>query len=841
MRKFIKNQIIDLLDTIVSGIEYAVSKSKQENVAHNMLMDCYEGVSSLGERLKNNGAEEHIVNYDKNIEQIKDRLEVLNDAIFNKTDYKETYAELLKNFAELKNTIEIEKEKIEILFLPYKAAMWDSLESIWLAAKEDENCDAYVMPIPYFDKKPDGSFGQMHYEGYDFPQDVPVIDWKAYSLENRMPDVIYVHNPYDGYNLVTSVHPDYYSENLKKYTDTLIYVPYFSNSGSISDAQGNLPSYSNFDYIVIQSGEHKKFYSSEAIQDKLLPLGSPKFDRVINMCKNPPEPPPEWKERINGKKVYFYNTSIGALLQNPRVFLNKMKYVFDTFKDREDVVLLWRPHPLFESTLKSMRPQFLEYYLKLKKYFIVANIGILDTTSDITKTIAVCDAYLGNTDSSVLSLFGIAGKEVYIISNWIDRLPTKEDLTGRVISFVYNSLECIVSTDNKLFMTDLEKGIKEGKLEYQFICNVSDYSSSWRYVDTKMVENKIYLCPGHAQDIGIFEDGILRKIPLRSEGKIFNNFSRMFYYDKYIVLVPINYPAIVRFDAQTEKVEYFSDKLTPFMEKVDGEKVAGGTVLRDNKLFIASPSSNLVLVFDILTGKTQILTTGANQLGCAAIYDDGKDLWLMPLKGKTIVRWNPLTGEKKEYSDFPEGFRGIDPTCEIEQEKYAFKSAVSFGDNILFAPWWGNMFVKLNKNTGEMLKWIPPVEIEYLPFNAYLNNIGNTEIIRDKNNDTFIISYANNAIYRVDLENNEATKLEMEIDIEELRKNAKGFCIVADWIKYACLESAFNTLKDFLESNISGEGFNREKQLESYSNVASNLDGTCGKKVHEFIMKKFQN
>lgn len=43
--------------------------------------------------------------------------------------------------------------------------MWDSLESVWKKAAADERCEAYVVPIPYFDKNPDGSLGQMHYDG----------------------------------------------------------------------------------------------------------------------------------------------------------------------------------------------------------------------------------------------------------------------------------------------------------------------------------------------------------------------------------------------------------------------------------------------------------------------------------------------------------------------------------------------------------------------------------------------------------------------------------------------------------------------------------------------------
>ena len=32
----------------------------------------------------------------------------------------------------------------EVVFLPYKASMWDSLESVYLAAKEDDTMDVYV-------------------------------------------------------------------------------------------------------------------------------------------------------------------------------------------------------------------------------------------------------------------------------------------------------------------------------------------------------------------------------------------------------------------------------------------------------------------------------------------------------------------------------------------------------------------------------------------------------------------------------------------------------------------------------------------------------------------------
>ena len=69
------------------------------------------------------------------------------------------------------------------------------------------------------ERNSDGTFGNIHYEIGDFPKDVPVTDFRNYDIEARHPDAIYIHNPYDDRNFVTSVHPDYYSSKLKDLTD----------------------------------------------------------------------------------------------------------------------------------------------------------------------------------------------------------------------------------------------------------------------------------------------------------------------------------------------------------------------------------------------------------------------------------------------------------------------------------------------------------------------------------------------------------------------------------------------------------------------------------------------
>ena len=52
------------------------------------------------------------------------------------------------------------------------------------------------------------------------------------------------------------------------------------------------------------------------------------------------------------------------------------------------------------------------------------------------------------------------------------------------------------------------------------------------------------------------------------------------------------------------------------------------------------------------------------------------------------------------------------------------------------------------------------------------------------------------------------------------------------------MESALNTLPRFLEGKL-GKPFDKQRQYELYTKISSNIDGTCGEKVHDRIMKEF--
>ncbi|MDE6529975.1 MAG: CDP-glycerol glycerophosphotransferase family protein [Lachnospiraceae bacterium] len=339
----------------------------------------------------------------------------------------------------------------EVVFLPYKASMWDSLESIYFAARKDTDCMAYVIPIPYFDKNADGSLGKMYYDGGCFPKDIPVTSWEAYLVKENRPDVIFIHNPYDGSNFVTTVHPEFYARELRKYTDKLIYVPYFVLQEIEPDDQRGIEEIRKFielpavlyaDKVIVQSEKMKQIYVNEFIrwagknglsgrytdrryqESRILGLGSPKYDKVFRLKKEDIQIPKTWEKIMtkpdgSRKKVVFYNTSINAFLANDEQMLKKIKDVFRIFyENREDVALLWRPHPLMESTIKSMRPALWEEYSQMLREYRSAGWGIYDDSEDMNRAILISDAYYGD-GSSIVQLYQKIGKPILLQTPYV--------------------------------------------------------------------------------------------------------------------------------------------------------------------------------------------------------------------------------------------------------------------------------------------------------------------------------------------------------------------------------------------------------------------------------------
>lgn len=403
MRKFVQKQLLNLLSTVQEGIQYLTAAPESE--AAPILEGCRLAIQQMMETISDSESASMAVS----LEKLQAAAADLDGCL---TPNRLHMA--LQRLRSVQDRLNREPIHYEIVFLPYKYAMWDCMESVWLAAKADPNCECHVVPIPYYDRRADESFGTMHYEGQLFPAEVQAVDYRSYDLAARRPDVVYIHNPYDEYNRVTSIDPRFYSHELKKYTDMLVYIPYYVTGPQNSDRVVFYSAYHHADYCVAQSEEMKRGYLYAGLpEQKILTLGSPKFDRIINHPTT--EIPEQWRVKLHGQTAFLVNTSLVDLLAHNERWLVSIQSLLQSVLNISGCAVIWRPHPLMEATLQSMRPQQLPFYQKMKEELLKHAHFVMDQSGDFLQAFDASDALISDT-GSLQWLYGATGKPVLCLT-----------------------------------------------------------------------------------------------------------------------------------------------------------------------------------------------------------------------------------------------------------------------------------------------------------------------------------------------------------------------------------------------------------------------------------------
>ncbi|MBR5509705.1 MAG: LicD family protein [Lachnospiraceae bacterium] len=441
-QKNIKEQaeeVAELLEQAHGMIRGAVL-SGGVSLAVQLLEICQNGVIGLGNQIEQSQGEDcatiHILEmYCELVGQIYET--IVQGAALNADLFHQELNELLLC---IRSSVESDiKVRREVVFLPYKASAWGALESVWQAAREDPDCDVYVIPIPYYYKRINGTFREMHYEIDQFPQNVPVTRYEDYDIAGRRPDMIVIQNPYDQYNHVFSVHPDFYAVNLRTYTNQLVYIPPFILDEISAGEERSLlnlkyfvpmPGVVHADQVIVQSEQMRQTYidylsdyageeTRKIWEEKISGIGSPKNDKVVHIPKEEMDIPESWLKVIRKpdgscKKVILYYTSITTLMQYGENMLRKMERVFDLFRENQnEIALIWRPEVSGELSLRSMEQKLWNSYQEMAAQYRLEGWGIYDDTLDAKRTVEVSDAYYGD-GSRVLQMCRRAGKPVMV-------------------------------------------------------------------------------------------------------------------------------------------------------------------------------------------------------------------------------------------------------------------------------------------------------------------------------------------------------------------------------------------------------------------------------------------
>jgi len=857
MRNYIKNDLLELVQTmkeLCSEILRACERNTTDYLIE-LLEQGQQAAISMGETIEK---------FEGDGTEAVSALEVFCDHMYELSETaasgetavskeRKTFDRLLLN---IENGIRHLPVTYEIVFFPYKASMWDCMESIYLVAVKDSDCRAYVVPIPYYDMERGGRFGQMHYEGDQFPTEIPIISWERYKLSERRPDIAYIHNPFDGYNLVTSIHPEYYSDRLKASVGKLVYVPYGIWGAEIPESHQKLPVYKNMDYMVIQTRKQAKFFQGPEFEGKLLPLGSPKFDRVVNYQKSGVEMPEEWKGVLDGKVKFFYNTSLSVLLKDTEATLKKIEYVISCFEGREDAALIWRPHPLMDSTLQSMRPQYLEWYRQIVQRFRQQGTGVFDTTSDVSRTIALSDAYIGEEASSVVDLFCATGKPLFILDMNVNTILSEREYCdplfcgvvecgGKYWTFSYQ-FNALCTLDMETGKVDIVNSIPRAKLKQDYLV-----SSVYNY------NGKLIIAPDHMDAIAEYdiETGKFDFIKL-PDALSWANMGGVIPLEDGFLMLPARYHAVIQYSSKKKKYVYhwqIVDDVLKLRKKKGNEDssypIAGG-ILKNRCWYLILPRTNGILIWNIDTFQYEIVQVGDDENEYSAIADVRDGFLLQMREGARLLFWNPQTGETNVIDQFPIKFeRCLDPNG----EDHPFGGFLMAKDHLLLMPQLEDQILEINRDTLEIsiykIDWKEHIqEPREGIFDNRWGNIRNyiitsvEDYINQDYNEIGIITSADGCLLKLDIEKHQYTEVQLHYDYEALRNL---FAIEHLYDKFELpiksRENRYYTLGNFMDAMVDGRiSKMNSQQIQAYREISANLDGTCGEKVHKAVKKTIQ-
>ena len=321
--------------------------------------------------------------------------------------------ELVKEWDDLiAGDMEWQKRRIA-LFLPYRAAYWESMKPFYEKEAADPDCDVYVIAVPFFyrdeEKEPELITDV-------FPEDVTLTPPDQYEFATRRTDVVYVQYPFDGREREQSIHPFFYASAIRPHVEKMVYIPPFrlSSPGAGDEkAKHNLREFAAAaagiyaDETVVNSEAIAAIYRE--VYEEARKQGYPIGEKTVSVMPDPlpvvlpvTDYPAEWTEKKADKKTILYYVSESILSEYGNDAIEKIRHVFSVFeKEKEHILVLWAMDPVVEAYVMDRQGPVQEAFVSLRRKLSQSVNCILVPAKLAEKAAAFCDAYYGDRGAMV--------------------------------------------------------------------------------------------------------------------------------------------------------------------------------------------------------------------------------------------------------------------------------------------------------------------------------------------------------------------------------------------------------------------------------------------------------
>lgn len=265
-------------------------------------------------------------------------------------------------------------------------------------------------------------------------------------------------------------------------------------------------------------------------------------------------------------------------------------------------------------------------------------------------------------------------------------------------TLVKNEWWCISRTFDGLYKMNLyNKSI-------ECVCKMPEKNQPDKqaYIDILSLDDELYFIPAFAKNIAVYNitTKLMKQIDisdLSKEGEF--SFAGACVYNNWLLLYPCFSTKFVRINLKTLQIDV-NDTFIIDNELNKGNFAFHKRHFQEKKIiYIAIACEDAVVCVDIENFSFKMLKIDNNQTGYSAITKSGDDLWLAPTGNGNIVKYKMTNGKTKFLGEYPNGFK--------RSEGVSFSGFFDISDTkVGLAPFAANMFLCIDKNSGEITKYI---------------------------------------------------------------------------------------------------------------------------------------
>ena len=341
-------------------------------------------------------------------------------------------AALKKTLDQLKQNIEKECAPIKAAFFTQEFSLWPSFQTVW------EACGPDVQKDLVFVYGEDASTELSREKCEHFMQEYrdagyPIKHMEDYDLDTDNPDIVFYMKPYLGYR----GNPNrFFVKNVKTYTPYTAFISYCLDVQGGETLQQYFYGEPMF-YHVWRIVGYSNYYRDKMIErgyrngENVITLGHPKFDMAYRLAKEKTHIHEDWAKKIQGRKVVLWNSHFTVQPgHGVGTYFRWHKQIFSYFAEHTDMVLLWRPHPLFWETMErelgSEAPAFNQFVHDLSH---LDNV-IVDKSSDYRHSFCMSDALISDAATFLVEYMASGNPVLYTIKEDGETVCNDDYLAG---------------------------------------------------------------------------------------------------------------------------------------------------------------------------------------------------------------------------------------------------------------------------------------------------------------------------------------------------------------------------------------------------------------------------